>query len=302
MEEEKNLIEELQERPEAFDENKFSELCDRLRSGEETLSFSAIKNFIPPYGSPRMFMAYKLKLKKTTPAMMLGDMIDCALLTPDEFKDRYLVIPGNCALNSVQVVENWAAFLAEHGIEIDLFGLPFKDAKTVVQFGIEQLYATKNVVKQDQKELAEYIASAVLKNETAQHYIQQIGATQVPIGYESFGWTWRGKKDAEADDFIMDMKLTIAANEKDFSYQIRKMGYLYQAAIYTKGGESKKDFFFMGYDRSGEVVIMEIPVAYLVQAWEQLQYYMGQFDKMIFLDRFLWSQDFWTRNGVYQYR
>jgi len=302
MEEEKTLIEELQERPESFDENKFSELCDRLRNAEETLSFSAFKEFIPPYGSPRKFMAYKLRKKKTTPAMLLGDMIDCALLTPEEFENRYLIIPSNCALNSGEGVNNWGRFLNSQGIEINLFGMPFKDAKAVVQLGIEQLYATKKVVQQGQKELAESIASAVLKNPTAQHYIQQIGVTQAPIEYGAFGWTWRGKKDAEADDFIMDMKLTVAANEKDFSYQIRKMGYLYQAAIYTKGGEVKKDFFFMGYDRSGEVVIMEIPVAYLVQAWEQMEYYVGQFNKMIFLDRFLWSQDFWTRNGVYQYR
>lgn len=301
MSNELELIEDLQS-PEQFDESKFSLLCDSLRDGSMHLSFSAIKNFIPPYGSPRRFMAYKLKEIKQTPAMVLGDIIDCILLTPDQFESRYFVIPPDCAKNSFKGLEAWQVFLNGLGISVDISGQKMQDAKFVIDLGIQQMDQMPiMVVESSQIELAKSIAGSVMKNDTAAFFLNEIGATQVDVNYEAFGWNWRGKKDAEGPDFVMDMKLTVSATEKDFGYQIRKMGYLYQAAIYTQGGKGKKEFYFMGYDRTGEVIIIHIGRAHIEKAWQELEYFIGQFDRMIFQDRFLWSQDFWRKNGIYEY-
>jgi len=301
MQNELELMQEIQEAPEQFNESEFAELADRLRNGEETLSFSAIKNFIPPYGSPRMFMAYKLRTLKQTPAMLLGDIIDCILLTPDEFDTRYTVVPSECAKNSLKGLEAWAAFLNGRGIKVDIFGLKMQDAKWIIDLGIQQIEQSCKIVDASQINAAKRIASAVMKNDTAAYFFGEIGETQAPVEYEAFGWKWKGKKDAQGQDFIMDMKLTVSANEKDFLYQIRKMGYLYQAAIYTQGGKDKRDFYFMGYDRTGEVIVVQVGKAHIEKAWDQLAYYIGQFDRMIFEDKFLWSQDFWAKNGIYSY-
>lgn len=302
MNDELGLMEEIQSAPDQFDENKFSVLCDRLRNCEESLSFSAIKNFIPPYGSPRMFMAYKLKTKKQTPAMVLGDVIDCILLTPDELSGKYTTIPEDCAKNSFKGLEAWQLFLNSQNIKVDIAGSKMNDAKFIIDIGIEQLKQSGvEILESSQLNLAKAIAGSVMKNDTASYFLSETGKTQVPVEYDAFGWKWRGRKDAEGDQFIMDMKLTVSANEKDFSYQIRKMGYLYQAAIYTQGGKDKKDFFFMGYDRSGEVIVIRVGRAHIEKAWEQLEYFIGQFDRMIYEDKFMWSQDFWRRSGIYDY-
>ena len=176
-----------------------------------------------------------------------------------------------------------------------------QDAKWIIDLGIQQIEQSCKIVDASQINAAKRIASAVMKNDTAAYFFGEIGETQAPVEYEAFGWKWKGKKDAQGQDFIMDMKLTVSANEKDFSYQIRKMGYLYQAAIYTQGGKDKRDFYFMGYDRTGEVIVVQVGKAHIEKAWDQLAYYIGQFDRMIFEDKFLWSQDFWAKNGIYSY-
>lgn len=301
MTNELELMQEIQE-PEQWDEQKLSRLLDRLRNGEETLSFSSIKSFIPPYGSPRQFIAYKMREKKKTQAMLLGDVIDCILLSPDEFESRFVSIPEGCAKNSFAGLEAWVLFLNGLNIPVDISGAKMADARFVVDLGIEQLNQSgKTIVDAAALKSAKAIAGAVMKNDTSNWFLNEIGATQVPVEYEAFGWNWRGKKDAEGQDFIMDMKLTVAANEKDFGYQIRKMGYLYQAAIYTQGGKSKKEFYFMGYDRTGEVIVLHVGRAHIEKAWEQLEGYISQFDRMIFEDKFFWSQDFWRKNGIFEY-
>lgn len=56
------------------------------------LSYSSLKHF---NNSPLHFLQYLTAPKKSSIQMFLGDVVDCLLLTPDDFETKFITVPDN---------------------------------------------------------------------------------------------------------------------------------------------------------------------------------------------------------------
>lgn len=183
------------------------------------LSFSSLKAF---ERSPLHYMQYVKERRKETPAMALGSLIDCLLLTPDEFSNRFVIKPD---------------FSVGEGIR----------AKKKIW---EEENQGKSWITQEQFDEATNIVYAVTQNPVAKEMIGKVTETQKKL-------TWTDKEtglpmisylDMKGEKFIVDLKSTTDAHPDEFTRSAAIYEYYLQAAIYLEGMKYKgefPDFYFI---------------------------------------------------------
>ena len=90
-------------------------VVDSLHSGNFSLSYSSISAFAI---SPRAFIAYKVKERKETDAMLLGTVVHCLILEPGKFSKQYVVGP-NVDATTADGKNQWGEFAMEYGLCFD---------------------------------------------------------------------------------------------------------------------------------------------------------------------------------------
>ena len=306
-------LELIQEQGEAdkIQPSEFEAFVEMMRTRQTHLSFSSIKNFIPiTGGTPYGFMKYKLKKFEPTKAMTLGDAIDVLILTP-ELSDRFAIIPGDAALNSLVGIDSYAQWLGRMVPDFDpgmLQGLIAPQQRKIVEAGLETLSKTKTIISSADFQQAQYISNRVLKNEYVHDIIKYRTpeSTQSNVEFHKWGWNWRGKTDLTLDyagyryknGLVVDMKLMVDSTPRAAQWTIRSEFYSGQGAIYTKGPGLDVPFMNICYDRNGGVSIIEHSERAIEGAWNDLETYMKEFNSMVSMSEILpgcWfrSHDFW---------
>jgi hypothetical protein len=286
-------------------------LIDKLQSGDFSLSYSSLSAFSV---SPRAFIAYKLKERATTKAMILGEAVHCKVLEPDTFADRYYIAPTVNAATS-EGKNTWAA------IYMDLTGdtLPQNKVGNYVIPKIDDLIAAVKLHTMKVSEsghvlhpgitilpgavndAAEMRARMLIKNRATRWVIDQITEVEHPISFDFCGIKFKGRVDGFGRNMICDIKNMPDATLKAAKYTIIGRKMYWQAFCYDTALGYGHDCYILAVDGNGETSAHLFDKSHLEKSAIEMGEYCEQFKALIeesFLDRSVWdqSQDFWLRS------
>ena len=166
------------------------------------LSASALKAFAK---SPNHYLEYVSRKFEATPAMMLGTLVHCLILEPNEFSNRYAVAPKVDKRTKLGK-DTWAQFQADN----------------------DHL----EVLTEDQYDEALNVVNAAYENlpelQTIWHEMTCEQTYDAPL----FGYDFRAIIDAEGLDMVWDIKTTQDASPEGFQRQAYNLDYHLQAAVY----------------------------------------------------------------------
>lgn len=276
----------------------------QIERREISLSFSKIKAFSKsPFHFVRYMLARELKRDDGTPAQIFGDLFDCITTTPGETKDRFIIEPVGGGFGSLAAVGILADF---YGIELDST-LKFDARKAILREHRSGL--KKRIVTQGDMNRAEALKNRLYRNDAAGRYMNRLTSTQVSVEFPAFGWKWKGKFDGESDTEVIDLKLMMQdAGFHAAQYNMRKLKYAWQGALYTIGArQGKKRFYNICLDGALGVTVIHVNRHELIKAWNQIEETVTEFERCIYEgldDPGIWfsSYDFFApRNGVYEF-
>lgn len=286
-------------------------LIDKLQSGKFTLSYSSLAAFSV---SPRAFIAYKLKERKTTKAMILGEAVHCKVLEPDEFNTRYVIAPDVDG-TTVAGKNAWA----ELYMQLTKDELPTnKQGNYVIpkqELLIEQV---KNLTKKEDpvtgkvlfdgitilpaavNKDADFRARMLVTNRATRHVIDQITDTELSIEYEFNGIKFTGRIDGRGRGMIADIKNMPDATLRAARFQVMARKMHWQAFGYNRASDENCTCFILAVDGNGETSAHQFDERHLEKAEVEIAEYCNLFKDLIadsFFDRSVWdaSQDFWLR-------
>lgn len=270
----------------AYDRHaQIESIIHSLMSGESHLSFSSLKEFKK---SPADFIAYKLKEKKTTPAMIFGSLIHCLILEPHKFEDRYSVMDdtdicvqiGGLKPRATNKYKEWKEiYLAEIG--------------------------GKTPVSQNDYNKANIIANNCKYNRASAKVL-----ALCPIHESSLEWKFEnfkfkgfldGKCKNEKPKAIMDIKKVVDASPKKAHRTIIDMGYYLQIAMYATGLEHVPDCYIICVDDKGGVSVHLLHKHLIEHGLEEYSRLLKQFNTCYLNDAFNQSYDFYAErhDGIF---
>ncbi|MES0445018.1 MAG: PD-(D/E)XK nuclease-like domain-containing protein [Desulfobacterales bacterium] len=169
---------------------------------------------------------------RPTPAMLLGTLVHCAVLEPEEFDDRYVVAPVINKRTNAGKAE-WKEFVEAN--------------------------AAKAVLTMEEKDTAFYIARCVMAHSVARDLLTGGEAERVySWENEKFGVACKGKADYVNGNIVVDLKTAQDASPGGFSRSCANFGYHMQDAHYTEGSQCDQFIF----------VVVETTYPFVVEVYE----------------------------------
>ena len=173
------------------------------------LSYSSLKQFAR---SPIHFIQYLNEKFEPTDSMILGSVVDCLLLTPDEFENQYLVIP-----------------------KIDRRSKAGKEAYAEAQSKAAENNLT--IVSEAQYNTAQIMVEQVWNNQEAATILNATTETQKRIEWKHKGLPFNGFLDGagqfeQGKKFIFDLKTTSDSSLDNYTKQLINLKYDLQIAMY----------------------------------------------------------------------
>lgn len=302
-----------------FDEDGYIEpkqeekdaLIAQLQSGKFSLSYSSLSAFSV---SPRNFIAYKLKERTTTKAMILGEAVHCKVLEPDQFGKRYYIAPTVNAATS-EGKNAWAE------IYMELTGdtLPTNKVGNYVIPKVDDLIAAVKLhtAKVDDtgktifpgitilpgavNEAADFRARMLIKNRATRWVINQITQVETNIEFDFCGFKFKGRVDGSGPGVIADLKNMPDATLRPAKYTIMGRKMYWQAFCYDTAMGTGNDCYILAVDGNGETSAHKFDQSHLEKSEIEMQEYCTQLQQLIeesHFDPTVWdqSQDFWLRN------
>tara|TARA_B100001287_G_C22686610_1_gene534264 strand:- start:33364 stop:34218 length:855 start_codon:yes stop_codon:yes gene_type:complete len=180
------------------------------------LSYSSLKAFNK---SPLDFLLYINKDYTITESMILGSLIDCLLLTPENFESKYLVV-GNYDRRTKSGKELHDKYLKQSEKE------------------------NKEIVKKSIYDKCCIIVNSIKNNHKAKYLLEHTHTIQYKVNFnhkvENEIYNIRGFADGVGEfskekPFIFDLKTTNKIDQHFYTRQIIDLMYHLQASIYTMG-------------------------------------------------------------------
>lgn len=279
-----------------------AEVIAKLSSGDYTLSFSALSAFaISPYA----FIAYKVQERKQTQAMMIGDIVHCRVLEPEEFEKRYRIAPVVNA-TTVEGKNVWGGIFEEMTGE----ELPRNKADNYVlpkmEDLIEEIKAKTGITVIPGKvaEEGDFRARRLLKNKASRWVINQLTQTEQSVDLTVSDVHIRGRVDGRGEKIILDIKNVVNAEVHAAAYTIKARRLHWQAWIYSQA-LGIYNYYIACVDGRGEVSVHLIPEKMINQAEIEITEYVERFKDLVVAGMFdpgVWdqSQDFWLQTSENQ--
>lgn len=195
---------------------KFIDTLKIKKPQKNNLSYSSLKAFNK---SPIDYIMYLNKEFVMTDSMLLGSVVDCLLLTPENLEYKYLIVEDYDRRTKL-------------GKELHL--------KYIEQSQKED----KEIVKKSLFENAEIMVNCLNNNPKVQLLLNNTTNTQYPINFKyklptEEIYTIRGYADGVGElngkPFIFDLKTTNNIDQHFYTRQIIDMLYHLQASIYCMG-------------------------------------------------------------------
>ena len=297
----KQEIEKIQEE----EPSEYYKLIGRLQKREESLSYSSLKQF---YTTPKNFINYKLKKFIKSPAMIFGSLLDCLILTPEDFDKNFIV------LDTVPSTDNQLGFVSDFldgKTKEDAFANNYKRGDVEkVYLSLEKYIKSKelglDVISQSDLDKAESIKESVLNNPTAKSFLERVETIQEKLEWEYKGYKFKGFLDVRGKGFIMDLKYKGTSSDiNKFQWDFKDLHYDLQAGMYTKainilGLDENVQYFIMVYDAKGEVSVIEIDYSYIAHGQQKYDFCIQEMERCRKDNLWNLSHDFYGINeGVF---
>ena len=170
---------------------------------ERPLSYSSLKEFAK---SPRHYISYLNKERKSTPAMEFGSLVHCLLLQPEEFALNYMIAPN--------------------------LDRRTKDGKAEYEKFLEASNG-KTVVSADDYNNAYDLVANAKENQVISDAVMGCKSFESEWRAEIGGLPVRGFFDGEADDYILEVKTSNDAEPRTLINDFYKRMYHVQAGLYN---------------------------------------------------------------------
>lgn len=194
------------------------------------LSYSSLKEF---KRSPMHFLHYrnKPKDKEEKAALIFGGLLDCLLLTPDEFDSRYCILPEAFLLKDC---------VAAHGKEQGR--LVYDKRNEEIEAAIAN--TEKVIISQDLYNQASTMRDIIWSHPIAMKIIQRVTDVQCTIPWKDKGTGLDviGKFDGMGEDIIFELKTTRDADPEAFMKDAYNLGYHIQCATYLQAMHKRGKF------------------------------------------------------------
>lgn len=196
------------------------------------LSYSSLKQFKK---SPKHYIHYLTEPRAHSAAFTLGSAIDCLLLEPDKFEDRFIVTTMYKGTGSVSLNKELKAQAEAEG---------------------------KQILSPDDEALARQCIKSVLEHGMASELIQNRNAVQKKLTFRYKGLPFVGYQDFASQlvrgeiikKIVVDLKSAQSADPKDFMRDVAKWGYPLQAATYLNYYKRKyfqfPDFYWLVVEKN----------------------------------------------------
>lgn len=288
-------------------------LIAELQSGDFTLSFSSLTAFAV---SPAAFIAYKLQERKTTKAMLLGEVVHCKVLEPDYFEERYHVMPVVNAA-TVEGKKEWAdvytKFLKKE-LPVNKQGNPIipkvDDIVAQIKEGTKKvdesgriIFPGITVLPGTVVEEGSFRARKLISNRACRHVLNQIEYTEKRVKFDFCDLKFRGVIDGGGNGIIADLKNMPDATLENaqraiWGRRLHWQAFGYDAAI---GGGNR--CHILAVDGNGETSVHAFSIRNLDSAERQMQKTCQAFKSCVvesLYDPEVWSmsQDFWLRTEM----
>lgn len=259
---------------------------------ERPLSYSSLKAF---QKSPQHFVRYMTEKKQPTPAMEFGNMVDCLILTPDEFDKKFVSIPEGLKKPSITQIN------AKNPSD-----------ETIIQVQKWNAWAEENKGKKwvsaDDIAEAKMLAEKTFKNEKAAELLSRVVSTQHKIEWrdpETF-LPMVGYIDAVGDTFIADLKTASSGDPETFARQAYDMGYHIQCGAYLEAMKIKRgmfpDFYFIVVETTApnNITIYKADKDFIELGIEQYKYLLLEIKMCDETDQWHKGYEFHTPTGYFQ--
>ena len=240
------------------------------------LSYSSLIAF---KRSPLHYMQYLVEKRKATPAMAMGSLIDCLLLTPDKYEDRYIIKPDFSKGEGVRARAK--AWEEENKGKTWISDVMLAEAKLIVL--------------------------AVQKNPISKEYIDQVTASQKKIEWtdKETGLPMIAYLDLESEKFIADLKSTADAHPEEFMKSAFNFDYHIQTAIYLDAAAHRgkfPDFYHIAVEKKAPygVSVLKSSKQFIELGTQEYRKLLQEFK--FCMEHNLWDQsyEFSAPAGYYQ--
>lgn len=255
---------------------KIDLLIRKLMSGESWLSFSSMNNFRE---SPKEFIEYKLKEKKTTDAMLFGSMVHCLVLEPNDFENRYAVLDDKDICIQIGGAKPRATKAYKEWKEIFLQEIGEREPVTPEAFLFAQI-----------------IADNVINNRASKKVFRQIEVKEHPVEWEYKNFKFKGFIDGMSDKIVFDLKTCASAKPKKFQRDIIDKGYYLQAAMYLTALGRMLPYYIIAVDTKGGVSVHKLHNHLIEHGLKEYEKLLDEFNKCILIDGFDQSYDFFAES------
>lgn len=259
------------------------QLIERLRKGEEQLSYSSLKCFGE---SPKNFIAYKLKEKVTTDAMLYGSLVHCLLLTPDLFFDQYRVIDDTDICLEIGGAKPRATTKYKEWYQIQL-----------------ELNKGKEIIDTSLLEDVKKSVDAINNNYPASRILNHCDQAETLIEWNYRDFNFKGYIDKmKRGKLILDLKTCQNAEPVMFQKTIINSDYYLQAAMYSTGIKEKLPYYIIAVDKSGGVSVHLLEEKLIEFGMERYNYLVKKLGECILNDSWDRSYDFYSihKDGIYR--
>jgi hypothetical protein len=259
---------------EVLQQYNVSTVVSRLMSGEGHLSFSSLKAFAE---SPARFVEYKLAKPEPTDAMVLGKIVHCLILEPEEFDKRYVCLDdvdicnqiGGAKPRATNKYKEWKAVaLAEAG--------------------------DRELIDNNDFYLATKMANAVRDNRASAKILALCPEREKKIQWEFKNFQFLGFIDAKGEKAKVDIKMCVDASPRKFQRTIIEEKYYLQDAMYTYAEGEDVPFYNIAVDRSGGVSVHKIHQHLLEHGMTEYNMLLDRFNECILKDHWDRSHDFYS--------
>lgn len=275
--------------------NEYIELLKRIQSKEEVLSFSSLKEFA---ASPKNFIKYKLKeRKKPTDAVLEGSVCDallCDHIRPErmEFESKFSIVE-NTPTTDNQIAFCAAMISGSSPEEAKKIGNPRGDANDLAEMYKSFIEASKSGKQSISKALYEKcvaIVDGLKKSELVNSLLDSVIDVQVKQEWEFRGYKFKGYKDAQGNNLLIDFKKMADANPDKVEREIISRKIYLQMGMYAESFEGIPEVYLIVFDATGNFSVIKIDYSLISYGKREYQYLVTKFDQCAKENR--WSESY----------
>lgn len=275
--------------------NEYIELLKRIQSKEEVLSFSSLKEFA---ASPKNFIKYKLKeRKKPTDAVLEGSVCDALLC--DHIKPERLEFESNFSIvDSSPTTENQIEFCnliigGKSCFDAKKEANPRGDAvdlQAMYQSFIDASKSGKQSVSKVLYDKCVAIVDGLKKSELVNYLLDAVVDVQVKCEWQFRGYKFKGFKDAEGNNLLIDFKKMADANPDKVEREIISRKIYLQQGMYAKSFEGIPECYLIVFDATGNFSVIKIDYSLISYGIREFEYLTIKFDQCVRENR--WNESY----------